>query len=247
MRAAADRELWRRARSATLILGYHAFGADGEKAGRFVVPARRFARQLRWLKRRYNVITLGEYVAYRSSNRLPPPRTLVITIDDGYLDTATVAGPLLEELGLRATVFLVSDPVAETAPDADPALDDRPQIASGGARALLSETFEIGSHTRTHPRLTALDPAEARSKIAGSKQQLESALGEPVTLLAYPFGDADAETRLLAEKAGYEAAEYHQGRNRPATPPFDLRWLEICGTYSFPRFVATLLLGDLRR
>jgi peptidoglycan/xylan/chitin deacetylase (PgdA/CDA1 family)/GT2 family glycosyltransferase len=248
VRTASDRELWRRARSATLILGYHAFGADGEQPSRFVVPASRFAHQLSWLeRRRYNVITLGEYVSYRKNYRLPPPKTVVITIDDGYVDTATVAGPLLERHGVRATLFAVASLPSGKAVTSDPALARR-ALLDPSALPGLSGTFEIGSHTETHPRLTGLPPGEAASEIISSKRALESALGKPVSLFAYPFGAANGEVRRLVEEAGYVAARgTRPGRNRPATPTFDLRWLEICGTYTLPRFVATLLLGDLRR
>ena len=248
VRAAASPQLWRQARSATLILGYHAFGAPGEKPSRYVVPGRRFERQLAWLKRRgYNVISLGEYLGYRASYRFPPPRTVVLTIDDGFLDNATIARPLLERFGFPATVFLVSSPSADHDWRADPALAKHPIMDRTKARELLGERFEIGSHTRTHPDLTAITADEARDEIAGSRQELERDLGAPVTAFAYPYGAASPEVRRLVEEAGYLAARGIQpGRNHPATPAFDLRWLEICGTYSLPRFAATLVMGELR-
>ena len=249
VRAAASRELWKSARSATLILGYHAFAPGGEPASRYVVPGSRFAAQLRWLKRRgYNVITLGEYLDCRASYQFPPRKTVVITIDDGYRDTATVAGPLLEAYGYRATVFVLSAGGAGNETVTDPALTARPLLDTAGLRELSDGPFELGSHTRTHPRLTALAPEAAQTEIVGSKQELEQELGRPVTLFAYPFGDNDQRVRALVAEAGFRGARGTQpGRNRPATDPFDLRWLEVCGTYSLPRFVAALLLGELRR
>jgi glycosyltransferase involved in cell wall biosynthesis/peptidoglycan/xylan/chitin deacetylase (PgdA/CDA1 family) len=247
VREAGGRDLWRRTRSGTLILGYHAFGAPGERASRYVLPGRRFDRQLAWLRRRgYNVITLGEYVEYRAGHRLPPPKTLVITIDDGYLDTATVARPILERHGLSATLFLTSTDA--DAARQDPALHARSLLEPSAARELLGERFEIGSHTRTHPDLTTLSEADAWREIADSKLELESALGRPVTALAYPFGAANEAVRGMAQRAGYAAARGTQpGRNRPSTPSYDLRWLEIPGNYRLPQFIVTLALGELRR
>ena len=248
VRAAASPELWRQARSATLILGYHAFGARGEKPSRIVVPERRFKRQLAWLKRRgYNVISLGEYIEYRAGYRFPPPKSVVLTIDDGYLDNATIARPMLERFGLPATLFLISSPRHEEDPQADAALAGRPLIEPARARELLGERFEIGAHTRTHRDLTAITLDAAWEEIAGSRHDLERDVKAPVTAFAYPYGAANPEVRELVEKAGYLGARgTDPGRNRPATPSFDLRWLEICGTYSLPRFTATLILGDLR-
>jgi peptidoglycan/xylan/chitin deacetylase (PgdA/CDA1 family) len=246
VRTAADRELWQRSRSATLILGYHAVDAEGGKAGRLFQPPRRFARQLWWLKQRgYNVITLGEYAAYRAQHRLPPRKTLVLTIDDHDPETAAVAGPILGRLGLRATLFLVSALQTDGAPTDDP-------LPRGhtlrDAASLLGGPFEIGSRSRTDRRLTAIPEAEATEEISGSKRELERALGVPVTAFAYPYGDADASIRRLVEEAGYQAARgIRPGRNRPATPSFDLRSLDVHGTYSLPRFAASLILGGLGR
>ena len=249
VRGAASPDLWRQLRGGTLILGYHAFGAEGEKPSRYVVPGRRFERQLAWLEHhRYNVISLGEYIEYRTAFRLPPARTVVITIDDVYEDTVTVAGPILERFGFVATVFPISAAGAHNDQATEPALAGRPLIGAGAAHDLLAGPFEIGSHTRTHRDLTRIPASEARAEIAGSKQELERALGVQVTAFAYPFGASNPEVRSLVEEAGFLAARGIQpGRNRPATDSFDLRWLEICGTYTLARFAATLRLGDLRR
>ena len=198
VRAAASPELWQRARSHTLILGYHAFGGEGEKPSRFVVPGRRFARQVGWLARhRYNVISLGEYVEYRRAQRFPPPRTVVITIDDVYTDTVLVAGPILERFGFTATAFLISATGATNDQATEPALAGRPLVVLAAAHDLAAGPFEIGSHTRTHRDLTGLPASEAEAEIAGSKADLERELDIAVTSFAYPFGAVDPGVRAL--------------------------------------------------
>jgi len=57
---------------------------------------------------------------------------------------------------------------------------------------------EIGAHTRTHPMLSALKPAEQREEIAGSRSDLEAWLDRPVTSFAYPFGHRVSEYRASA-------------------------------------------------
>ncbi len=249
VRTAASPELWRRSRHGTLVLGYHAFGADGEPPSRYVVPASRFVRQLGWLARRgYNVISLGEYVEHRSSHRLPPPKSVVVTVDDGYLDAATIARPILERFGFRATMFLISSADGKGVERTDPALVGRGLIPPASARELLGGAFEIGAHTVTHPDLTRIPLAEAEAEIAGSKLELERLLAEPVTTFAYPYGAADPAVRALVEQAGFLAARgILPGPNRPAGDPFDLRRTEVRGTDSLLRFAATLVLGDVRR
>jgi peptidoglycan/xylan/chitin deacetylase (PgdA/CDA1 family) len=69
----------------------------------------RFGRQLRALRRFTNVVPLDTALrALRDGGRLPP-RATALTFDDGYRDNLTVATPMLRELGLPATVFLLPD------------------------------------------------------------------------------------------------------------------------------------------
>jgi len=67
----------------------------------------------------------------------------------------------------------------------------------------------VGSHTMTHARLGGLSAAEQASELVESKTTLEHMLGNPVALLAYPYGKADdlnADTLNVAKTAGYRAA-----------------------------------------
>ena len=247
VRAAADRELWRRLTGGTVILGYHAFGPTDEPPSRYVVPKRRFSRQLWWLKsRRYNVMTLAEYAEHHAAGQLPPPKTVVITIDDGYVDTATIAGPLLERFGFRATLFLISLPGSPDDERADPILVKRPILDPVAARKTLPRCLEIGAHTQTHRNLATISPSAAEAEILGSKRQLEQVMGKTITTFAYPFGGSDPTVRMLVERAGFRAARgITPGRNYPATDLLDLRRIEIRGSDSLLRFAARLALSEL--
>lgn len=101
-----DRDTWLRLTRAPLVLAYHAFGQEGERASRFVVPASRFSSQVHWLhKRGHPILGLNELLQCRDEYRLPPARAVVITADDGYLDNWTIAFPILRQTGFTATFF----------------------------------------------------------------------------------------------------------------------------------------------
>jgi glycosyltransferase involved in cell wall biosynthesis len=207
VRQAVDDDLWHRIRSPTIILLYHAFTRPGEGRRRYVVSARRFARQMRWLKwRRYNVISLQSYLDSRREHRLPPRRSVVITLDDGYSDNVAVAGPILERFGFAATIFLVTaaGPTNGWSPH-EPGLADRPLISLSDVRGLTG-TFDFGAHARTHVRLDEVDLARARSEIVGCKRELEEALDRNVDSFAYPFGAYDAVARDAVKEAGFAGA-----------------------------------------
>jgi peptidoglycan/xylan/chitin deacetylase (PgdA/CDA1 family) len=68
---------------------------------------------------------------------------------------------------------------------------------------------ELGSHTVTHPRLSALPANMQREELEDSKAVLEEIIGRPVTSFAYPFGSREmytAETVWLVREAGYACA-----------------------------------------
>jgi peptidoglycan/xylan/chitin deacetylase (PgdA/CDA1 family) len=69
--------------------------------------SRGFAQQLRRLKRLATVVALEDALEALAAGRRLPPRAVAITFDDGYRDNLDVAAPLLEDLGLPATFFLV--------------------------------------------------------------------------------------------------------------------------------------------
>ncbi len=72
------------------------------------LPLAEFKEQLAWVARRYRVLPLEEALSRWADGTLPP-RAAAITFDDGYRNVATHAVPVLRELGLPATVFLVTD------------------------------------------------------------------------------------------------------------------------------------------
>lgn len=83
-------------------------------------------------------------------------------------------------------------------------------MSSSQVRALAQAGMQVGAHTVSHPILASLDDQAAQAEILGSRQALESLLGRPVTLFAYPNGrpgeDYSPRTVELVRRAGFEAA-----------------------------------------
>lgn len=250
VRGVADRDTWRRLRRGTAILMYHGLGTRGEPPSRFVVPARRFRRHMAWLRwSRWRVIGLERYLDLRARHELPPPRSVVITFDDGYADTA-LARDVLERHRFPATVFVVSDCVGGRSsweldrPEAG-ALARRAMLGWPELRELARAGVELGAHSRTHARLTRLAPAELEEEVRGARAALELGLGRPVTTFAYPYGDQGPDVRRAAARGGLKGAVgVRAGLNGAATCRYDLRRLEIRGTDSLLGFALTLWSGD---
>ena len=145
---AADRDTWHRLARGTTILTYHAIGRPGERGSKFVVPRCRFARQISWLSRRYTVIPLDDLAACFREHRLPPAKSVVITFEDGYEDSLSIALPILERSKLPWTLFVPSAAGSRNTWDDATELAGRGLINPGQLKN-LSPTLTVGG-TRGH-------------------------------------------------------------------------------------------------
>ncbi|MEO1117696.1 MAG: polysaccharide deacetylase family protein [Pseudomonadota bacterium] len=82
---------------------YHRFSED--PAAR-TVCAKTFATHLDQIERRFDVMSLSAFYRVWREQGEPPANAAVITVDDGYLDFADIAWPMLEARGLPATLFV---------------------------------------------------------------------------------------------------------------------------------------------
>jgi peptidoglycan/xylan/chitin deacetylase (PgdA/CDA1 family) len=131
-----------------------------------------------------------------------------LTFDDGLADNRTTLLPILEALGVPATVFVVSGWLGEPHPGAPWA-----RIADADdLRALHAAGVEIGGHTVTHPDLTTLPETAARAELEEGRRALEAILDVPVDVAAYPYGAADAATVRACRAAGFRAAARISGQ-----------------------------------
>jgi peptidoglycan/xylan/chitin deacetylase (PgdA/CDA1 family) len=192
-----------------LVLCYHALSEDWP-ASLSVTPDD-FERQLRVLHDRgYRGVTFEDLVG-----ESPRGRRVAVTFDDGYRSVLELAEPILTGLGYVATVFVPTDLVAQPGPMAWPGVDlwlggpheSELEGMSWEQLGILTEAgWEIGSHTRTHPRLTALDDDRLEDELLHSRELLDERLGRRCQTLAYPYGDHDERVVRMARQSGYSAA-----------------------------------------
>lgn len=106
---------------------------------------------------------------------------------------------------------------------------------------------EIGSHTVSHARISALDEAGATAELAGSRQRLEEMLGIPIRHFAFPYGrsgDCGPRDFTIARAAGYaSAATTRKGLARAGQDPFELPRNTINGEHRSLLFTRLHLLG----
>lgn len=197
------------ARPDLVILCYHAVCDDWPSVGAIETAA--LDRQLRHLlKRRYRPLTLSEALTRR-----PAGRAFVVTFDDAFRSVLDRGLPILERLGVPATVFVPTDFANEALPMTWSNLGkwigtrferELSCMSWDDLRSLSDAGWEIGSHTCSHPDLTTVHRDAAAVELERSKEACEAELQCACSSLAYPFGAHDRDVAALAGAAGYERA-----------------------------------------
>ena len=195
--------------SDVLVLCYHALSPTWPAA--LSIDPDAFERQLgRLAGRGYRGATLRQAI-----EDPPAERTVAVTFDDAYVSVVDRAQPILDRLGWPASVYVPSAWPGRDAPMAWPGIDgwlggphehELACMSWDQLRALCDHGWEVGSHTRTHPRLPELDDGRLDEELAGSRADCEAGLGAACDTLAYPYGAVDERVVEAAGRAGYTYA-----------------------------------------
>ncbi|MBF9222843.1 polysaccharide deacetylase family protein [Hymenobacter ruricola] len=169
-----------------------------------------FAKHLAYFRsRKLTPITFADYLRYASGERPLtefPPRPIILTFDDGYLDNYTNLLPLMQQYGYRGVLYLLGDfEVRYNQWDlaADPTEPRADIMDPAQKQAFVAAGWEIGAHTMSHPRLSTLPLPEATREIARSKTALEKALQTEIVSFAYPYGDLSEPVKQAVRAAGF--------------------------------------------
>jgi hypothetical protein len=198
---------------------------------------RSFERRMRYLRDAgYGTLTMARYMDSILGRAAAPPKSVLLTVDDGRATTWTVGYPILKRLGLRATAFLVtsavhdSEEVSKTIDEASGTelsaligrddTADRPFVTWGEVRA-MRDVFDIESHTHLHARI-AVSGTPSSAVMTESMQRGYGAFdcpfqwldvdGNPVRGAGVPLGSPlpDSAPRLSGRPAWRAVDQRHE-------------------------------------
>jgi len=220
------------------ILCYHRFGVKTSKLN--VTPAA-FEQQMEWLARNgYTVVTFARLARFLEGKEALPPKSVVITIDDGYRSSYEIAYPILKKFGFPATVFLYTDFVG--ASDAMTWAQMKEMTASG--------LVTIQPHSKSHANLTQRLPNESearyrervRREVTTPVAALRDRLSEPSYTFAYPYGDVNEYVvDLLIKDNVSQGVTVTAGGNPFYAYPYMLRRSMIFGNEDMDAFKSKLV------
>jgi peptidoglycan/xylan/chitin deacetylase (PgdA/CDA1 family) len=197
--------------SSVIVLGYHQFSPPGVRVGGkfiYTMPQDVFEYEMKYLyDNHYNVVPLSDVVAFAKRQKVLPPNTVAITIDDGYKSPLVFAEPILKKYNFPWTFFCYPQFIGN-----HPATNYRGAASWPELVELDKEGVDIECHSMTHPLLTrhgSKTPEEydawLTNEVVTSKAVIEQHLGHPIKYFAYPFGDYNKAVEAKTIGAGYEA------------------------------------------
>jgi peptidoglycan/xylan/chitin deacetylase (PgdA/CDA1 family) len=161
-----------------------------------------FIRQLDYLKANYTVINLDINLELK-----PYIKYAAISFDDGYQNLIQNAIPELISKNFHSTIFIQTDyiglrpgwDVRDDWQDGNEIVMSRGQIQN-----LPQEFICIGSHTKSHARVTSLSKEDLIVELKESKNVLENILKTKIDLFSFPYGSFDSQSIEIARETGYK-------------------------------------------
>ena len=210
-----------------VVIMYH--DIKTKPLNQFDVTVQDFCSQLDWLNENgYVTLSLEDFVSCLNNGEKFPSKSVIITFDDGYNGIYNYAVPELRKRGMKAAFCIITSVIDKTD-------STSPHVTSQELREIAeNEDFSIASHTLSHPHLNKLSPEDRVRELGESKSILEALTGRSVNVIAYPYGDYDADVIESVKLAGYEAAFAVQDRGLYSESP----------RYSIPRIYAGMKLAE---
>jgi peptidoglycan/xylan/chitin deacetylase (PgdA/CDA1 family) len=174
------------------VLVYHTISSPAEPLpGDIDISPEAFACQVDWLARRRSVVPLIETLSHNERRN-----AVALTFDDGFRDNLTVALPMLEKYSMPATVFVTPGFIGNES------YLLREEVRELSRHPLIT----IGAHGLWHRHFNQLTNDEARQELLEARRVLEEITDQKINLMAWPYGECNAQLEQLAGECGYHAS-----------------------------------------
>ena len=215
------------------VITYHLVVADRVKNGEgrgssLVVGRSRFDEQMKWLNdRNYRTINCEEFYLWYTGKIKLPPKTVLVTFDDGFDCIRTQALPVLRKYDMKGTSFVVGKYAVN---------NYRKMMSYDDVQRLREsqDLLEFQSHTYSLHTRRGATSGYARVKRDALKQKKKF----DFEYLAYPYGTNNKEMRRAYKDTGIKLA-FTYGNSGYATRDQDIyqiRRIKIYGNGSMADF-----------
>ena len=167
------------------ILEYHSVSSNGNE-NQIIISKEKFKQQLDILKREgYQTLWFSDLEKYK--NKLPP-KSVILTFDDGFLDNYTTVFPILKEYNFKATCFVVFGKIGKHMEWGGEFADNTEKMMSAKQLKAIGSHFELGYHSFKHDNYELLALEEIGKDIEKCKEVIEQEELQVYPVLAYTYG-----------------------------------------------------------
>lgn len=184
----------------------------------------------------FQTIDLYDLSLAITNKRELPPKPVVITMDDGYRDNYENAFPVLQEYGMNATFFVVTEFIDNNA-EGYMTWDMIEEMSEAGMR--------IEPHSKTHADLSAREREYIIYEVLGSTDTIAAHTGERPRFFCYPGGRYNETTLEVVEELDFwgavttESGKWHNYNGR-----YEWSRLRLRNTTALPEFVDLVNPGE---
>jgi len=140
---------------------------------------------------------------------------ITVTFDDGYEGVFTYARKILNESFIkRKIIFVISDYIGKyNTWDSSFYFNKYKHLNEDQIKILVSEGWEIGSHTCKHKYLGNLNSNDIFNELVKSKEKLEEITKTEVKSFAPPYGIIDKKIFEICKRAEYREIYIQKNKN----------------------------------
>jgi peptidoglycan/xylan/chitin deacetylase (PgdA/CDA1 family) len=181
---------------------------------------------------------LDEFFDFLRFKRELPPKSVVITIDDGWCSLYEIAFPVLKQYGYSVTLFLYTD-----------LIHNNTCLTWDQVREMQHSGFTVGNHSKTHRDLSGPNAEESfgqyfaavQLEVNEAERLIKKHLGITPKYFAYPYGASNELLIAFLQKKGYRGGfKVSPGGNPFYTDRFQIKRSVIYGDYDISRFAEKL-------
>lgn len=172
------------------ILMYHYISIPPEDADKYrtdlSIAPDKFREQMAYLADNgFETVDLYDLSLAITNKRELPEKPVIITLDDGYRDNYENAFPILQEYGLSATFFIVTQPIDE---------GNETYLTWEMVEVMADAGMRIEPHSKTHADLSIREKEYIIYEVLGSQETIAAHTGQTPRFFCYPGGRYDEET-----------------------------------------------------
>jgi peptidoglycan/xylan/chitin deacetylase (PgdA/CDA1 family) len=195
------------AKDSAVILMYHHVSETTPKSTS--VSPKIFYQHLQYLAEHHKVLPLKTVIDALQNGQDLPPKTVVITFDDGYANIYHHAHPMLKAFNFPYTVF-INPPLISKASY---------QLTWQQISQMADENASFANHGLKHEHMLSIESGGSHKQwltdtmlgIEQAEQMLLAKLGYSHRFFAYPYGEFDSALKDHIAEQGFVGFGQHSG------------------------------------